>query len=310
MDSIGKVTIYSGQINMGQGTNTIYAQIAADSLGIPMDDVVVVTGDTDSCPYTGYGTGGSRAAPLGGAAIMRAGGRLKGKILRIAAELLEASPEDLEIEQGRISVKGSPGMSVTTRDVGDAAYRRLLDRLPSGEIPTLEEVDVFDPPNMATSFGLTALLVEVDRETGKVELLDCIAVHDCGTVINPMLVDGQIAGGLAQAFGGALLEELVYDEEGQLKTVSFMDYLLPTAMEIPPFHFYHQETPAPDIPGGFKGVGESGTISGVSVVGSAIDDALSDLGVRITHFPVSPPRLLQQIRVAQGTAASEKEGSK
>jgi carbon-monoxide dehydrogenase large subunit len=309
MDSIGKVTIYSGQINMGQGTHTIYAQIAADTLGIPMDDVVVVTGDTDSCPYTGYGTGGSRAAPLGGAAILRAGTRLKGKILRIAAELLEASPDDLEIAQGTISVKGSPGMSVTTRDVGDAAYRRLLDRLPSGEMPTLEEVDVFDPPNMATSYGCTALLVEVDRETGKVELLDCLAAHDCGTIINPMLVDGQIAGGLAQALGGALLEELVYDEEGQLKTVSFMDYLLPTAMEIPPFHFYHQETAAPDIPGGFKGVGEAGTISGVSLVGSAIDDALSDLGVRITRFPVTPPRLLQQIRDAQSDAQPQKEGS-
>ncbi|GEL16562.1 xanthine dehydrogenase family protein molybdopterin-binding subunit [Pseudonocardia asaccharolytica] len=305
MDSIGKVTIYSGQINMGQGTHTIYAQLAADTLGIPMDDVVVITGDTDSCPYTGYGTGGSRAAPLGGAAILRAGERLRAKILRIAAELLEASPEDLQIQDGQISVKGTTGRSVSTRDVGDAAYRRLLNRLPEGETPTLEEVDVFDPPNMATSYGCTALLVEVDRETGTVSLLDCLQAHDCGTVINPMLVDGQLAGGLAQALGGALLEELVYDEEGQLKTASFMDYLLPTAMEIPPFHFYHQETPAPDIPGGIKGVGEAGPIAGVSLVGSAIDDALSDLGVAVTRFPCTPPRLLELIREAQ----SRKEGS-
>jgi carbon-monoxide dehydrogenase large subunit len=305
MDSVGKVTVYSGQINMGQGTDTIYAQLAADGLGIPMDDIVVVTGDTDSCPYTGYGTGGSRAAPLGGAAIQRATERLQAKILRVAAELLEASADDLEIVDGQISVRGTSGKSVSTRDVGDAAYRRLLDRLPEAEMPTLEEVDVFDPPNMATSYGCTALLVEVDRQTGMVSLLDCLQAHDCGTVINPMLVDGQLAGGLAQALGGALLEELVYDEEGQLRTASFMDYLLPTATDIPPFHFYHQETPAPDIPGGIKGVGEAGTIAGVSLVGSAVDDALSDLGVAVKRFPVTPPRLLDLIRDAQ----SGKEGS-
>jgi carbon-monoxide dehydrogenase large subunit len=304
MDPTGRVTVYSGQINMGQGTHTIYAQLAADGLGIPMEDVTVVTGDTDSCPYTGYGTGGSRAAPLGGAAIIRATGRLKAKILRIAAQLLEASPEDLEIDRGQISVLGAPSRSVSTKDVGDAAYRRLRDRLPEAETPTLEEVDVFDPPNMATSYGCAALLVEVDRQTGEVMLLDCLQTHDCGTLINPMLVDGQLAGGLAQAFGGALLEELVYDEEGQLRTASFMDYLLPTAMEIPPFRFFHQETPAPDIPGGIKGVGESGTITGVSLVGSAIDDALRDLNVTVTRFPVTPPRLLEQIRQSAGEEAS------
>jgi carbon-monoxide dehydrogenase large subunit len=194
---------------------------------------------------------------------------------------------------------------VTTRDVGDAAYRRLLDRLPDDEMPTLEEVDVFDPVNMATSFGCAALLIEVDPETGTVSMLDCLQAHDCGTVINPMLVDGQLAGGLAQAMGGALLEELVYDEEARLRTGSFRDYLLPTATDIPPFHFYHQETPAPDIPGGMKGVGEAGTIAGVSLVASAIDDALTEFGVTVTRFPVTPPRLLEQIR----EATSHKEGS-
>jgi carbon-monoxide dehydrogenase large subunit len=172
-------------------------------------------------------------------------------------------------------------------------------------MPTLEEVDVFDPPNMATSYGCTVLMVEVDRESGMVSLLDCLQAHDCGVVINPMLVDGQLAGGLAQALGGALLEELIYDEEGQLKTASFMDYLLPTAMDIPPFQFFHQETPAPDIPGGVKGVGEAGTIAGVSLVASAVDDALSDLGVAVTRFPITPPRLLELIREAQ----LRKEGS-
>lgn len=296
IDSIGKVTVYSGQINMGQGTHTIYTQLASDVLGVPMSDVTVITGDTESCPYTGYGTGGSRAATLGGAAILRGGARLKEKVFKIASHLLEAAAEDLEIDNGIIGVKGSPGQTVTMAEIGDAAYRRLHERLPEDVIPTLEEVDVFDPENMATSYGFAALLVEVDRETGTVQLLDCIQTHDCGTVINPMLVDGQLTGGLTQAFGGALFEELVYDEDGQLKTASFMDYLIPTAMEIPNFHLFHQETPAPHIPGGMKGVGESGTIAGVSLVGSAIDDALADLGITVNRFPMTPPRLLDMIQ--------------
>jgi len=298
IDPMGKVTVFSGQINMGQGTHTIYAQLAADGLSVPMADVKVVTGDTDSCPYTGYGTGGSRAAPLGGGAIIRATARLKAKVLRIAAQLLETSPEDLEIEDGVIAVRGAPERSVTMLDVGDTAYRRLNGRLPEDEMPTLEEVDVYDPENIATTYGYAALLVEVDRETGVVKLLDLVQTHDCGTVINPMLVDGQLAGGFAQAFGGALFEELVYDEEGQLQTVSFMDYHIPTAMEIPPFDLHHQETQSPHIPGGIKGVGESGTIAGVSLVATAIDDALSDLDVIVTRVPITPPRLLELIRDA------------
>ena len=305
IDPMGKVTVYSGQINMGQGTHTIYCQIAADGLGVPIDDVKVVTGDTDSCPYTGYGTGGSRAAPLGGGAIIRATARLKEKILRIAAELMEASPEDLVIDSGIISVKGSPDQNVSMQDIGDAAYRRLNERLPVNETPTLEETDVYDPENMATSFGCAALLVEVDRETGVVKLLDFVQTDDCGMVINPMLVDGQLAGGFTQAFGGALFEELVYDDEGQLQTTSFMDYLIPTAMEIPRFEVIHQETPSPHVPGGIKGVGESGTIAGVSLVGSAIDDALSDIGVTVKRFPMTPMRLLDLIREAENGEVSQ-----
>ncbi|GAA1239481.1 molybdopterin-dependent oxidoreductase [Prauserella halophila] len=304
MDSTGKVTVLSGQSAMGQGTHTTYAQLAADGLGVPIEDVTIVTGDTESCPYTGYGTGGSRAATLGGAAIVNASGRLKSKILRIGAELLEANPDDLEISDGRVSVRGAADASVSTADIGYSAYRMLNGRLPESETPTLEEIDVFDPANMTTSYGCTALLVEVDRQTGAVTLLDCLQAHDAGVIINPLLADGQLAGGLAQAFGGGLFEEFVYDEDGQINTASFMDYLLPSATDIPPFHFYHQETPAPHIPGGMKGLGEAGTIAGVSVVASAIDDALSDLGVAVTEFPMTPPRLLELIRAAQSAGVT------
>ncbi|MBA0127178.1 xanthine dehydrogenase family protein molybdopterin-binding subunit [Haloechinothrix sp. YIM 98757] len=304
MDSAGKVTVLSGQISTGQGTHTTYAQLVAEGLGVPIEDVTVVTGDTESCPYTGYGTGGSRAATLGGAAIVNATGRLKAKILRIGAELLEADPEDLELDNGRVSVRGAADSSVSTADIGYSAYRMLNGRLPESETPTLEEVDVFDPANMTTSYACTALLVEVDRQTGAVKLLDCLQAHDAGVIINPLLADGQLAGGLAQAFGGGLFEEFVYDDDGQIRTASFMDYLIPSATDIPPFHFYHQETPAPHIPGGMKGLGEAGTIAGVSVVGSAIDDALSDLGVTVCEFPMTPPRLLELIRAAQSGEAT------
>jgi carbon-monoxide dehydrogenase large subunit len=299
MDSAGKVTVLSGQITTGQATHTAYAQLAADGLGVPIEDVTVVTGDTESCPYTGYGTGGSRATALGGAAIVNATERLKGKLLRIGAELLEASPDDLEISDGQISVRGAAASSVSTADIGYSAYLMLNGRMPDSETPTLEETEVFDPANMTTSYACTALLAEVDRQTGAVELLDCLQVHDAGVIVNPLHADGQLAGGLAQAFGGGLLEEFVYSDDGQIQTASFMDYLLPSAPDIPPFHFYHQETPSDHIPGGMKGLGESGTIAGVSVVASAVDDALSDLGVAVTEFPVTPPRLLELIRAAQ-----------
>lgn len=298
MDSTGKVTVYSGQTELGQGVQTTLAQVAAEGLGIQLQDVNVVVGDTDACPYTGYGTGASRAAPVSGAAVMIASSRLREKVLRIAGEILEAAPEDLEIEEGVISVKGVPDRFITTAEVGDAAYRRLHEKMPEGETPTLEEVEVFDPDNFAIPYGMTAIMVEVDRETGVVTLIDYLQAHDCGTIINPAIVDGQLAGGATQALGGSILEELVYDDEGQLLTGSFMDYRLPTASDIPRFSLYHQTTPSPVIPGGMKGVGEAGTIGAVAAVGNAVDDALADIGVTVKRFPVTPPRLLDQIKRA------------
>lgn len=296
IDSTGHVTVYTGQSAIGQGVHTALAQVAGHALGVPLDHVTVVSGDTESCPYTGYGTAASRAAAVGGAAVLNAATRLKAKVLRIAGHLLEASPDDLVVEDGRIFVNGVPDKAVSMADVGDAAYRRLNGALPEDETPTLEEREVYDPVNVATSFGCTAVLAEVDPETGVVKLLGYLIAHDCGTVINPMIVDGQLHGGAAQAIGGALYEELVYDAGGQALTSTFRDYLLPSATEIPSFGVEHMSTPAEHIPGGFKGMGEAGVIGGGVAVAHAVEDALKDYGVTITSLPITPPRLLAAIK--------------
>jgi len=305
IDSTGHVTVYTGQSAIGQGVQTALAQVAAQSLGVPLDDVTVVVGDTDTCPYTGYGTGASRAAAVGGGAVLTASTRLKEKVRRIAGEMLEVSPRDLVIENGVVSVVGDPDKAVTLAQIGDAAYRRLNGVLPESESPTLEEREVFDPANVAFSYGCTAVLAEVDTETGGVRLLGYLIAHDCGTVINPMIVDGQLHGGAAQAIGGALYEELVYDSDGQIQTTTFMDYLMPTAAEIPPFHTEHMATPADHIPGGFKGMGEGGTIGGGSAIAAAVDDALSEFGVSVTALPITPPRLLAAMRASAARGTGE-----
>nr|WP_042193808.1 xanthine dehydrogenase family protein molybdopterin-binding subunit [Kibdelosporangium sp. MJ126-NF4] len=296
IDSSGHVTVYTGLSAMGQGIHTALAQVAAHSLGVPLDHVTVLSGDTDSSPYSGYGTGASRGAALGGGAVRTAATRLKTKVLRIAGHILEAAPEDLVITDGVIAVDGVPGRTVTMAEIGDAAYRRLNGRLPEDESPTLEEREVFDPVNVATAFACTAVLAEVDRETGVVTLLGHLIAHDCGTVINPMIVDGQLHGGAAQAIGGALYEELVYDTDGRMATRTFTDYLLPSATEIPPMEIRHMATPADHIPGGFKGMGESGVIGGGAAVASAIVDALPEYDLEITSLPITPPRLLAAMR--------------
>ncbi|NBH05635.1 molybdopterin-dependent oxidoreductase [Amycolatopsis sp. SID8362] len=296
IDATGHVTVHTGQSAMGQGLHTALAQIAGHALGVPFDDVTVVSGDTESCPYTGYGTGASRAAAVGGAAVLTAATRLKAKVLRIAAHLLEASPDDLVVENGRIFVDGVPHRSVGMAEVGDAAHRRLAGRLPEDESPTLQEREVYDPVNVATAFGCTAVLAEADPETGVVTLLGYLVAHDCGTVINPLIVDGQLHGGAAQAIGGALYEELAYDDGGRMLTRTFRDYLVPSATEIPPFTLTHMTTPADHIPGGFKGMGEAGVIGGGAAIAHAVEDALRDYDVKITALPITPPGLLAAIK--------------
>lgn len=293
----GEVTLYTGLCEMGQGFTNGLAQIAADQLGVHPDSISVVTGDTNSCPYTGYGTGASRSAGVGGAAVTKACQTVRAKVKLIAAHMLEASPDDLRLESGRISVSGSPDRAVTMADIGRAAYLRPID-LPDGMDPGLEAIEVFDPPQMAWPYGANIAVVEVNPETGEVSFLDYIYVHDCGTILNPMIVEGQIHGGVAQGIGMALYEELRYADDGQPLFGTFMDYILPTAVEVPRLRLEHQVTPSPIIPGGMKGIGEAGAIGSPAAVVSAIEDALRPYNAKITQIPVTPGRVLEFVRAA------------
>ena len=294
----GEVTVYTGLCEMGQGFTNGLAQVCADYLGAHPDQITVITGDTSSCPYTGYGTGASRSASVGGAALMKASTKLGEKVRRIAGHMLEAAAEDLVLEDGEAWVAGFPARRVSFAEIGRAAYLRA-DQLPEDEDPGLEEIGVFDPPQMAWPYGVNCVAVEVDPKTGEVWILDYAYVHDSGTVLNPMIVEGQIHGGVAQGIGAALFEELRYDEAGQPLFGSFMDYVLPTAMEIPRIRIDEQVTPSPIIPGGTKGVGEAGAIGSPAAVVAAIEDALSPFGVRIRETPVTPERIVQLLSDAR-----------
>jgi carbon-monoxide dehydrogenase large subunit len=290
----GEVMLYTGLCEMGQGLTTALAQVCADNVGVHPDQVNVVHGDSSQVPYTGYGTGASRGAAVGGAAVMKAAGAVRAKVLRIAGHMLEANPEDLEVEDGRISVKGTPSACVTMADVGRAAYIRAIE-LPDGEDPGIEAVEAFDPPQFAWPYGANVVVVEVDVETGQVSFLDYVYVHDCGTIVNPTIVEGQIQGGVAQGIGAALFEALPYDDEGQPLFATFMEYVLPTAAELPRLAMEHQHTPSPNIPGGMKGVGEAGAIGSPAAVVAAIEDALSQYGARITETPVTPAAIVAMV---------------
>ena len=299
----GEVTIFTGLCEMGQGFTGGLIQICADQLGVHPEQVTVVTGDTSTCPYTGYGTGGSRSTAVGGAAVMKACATLREKIKLIASHMLEASPHDLETQAGKIRVKGSPDRYVTMADIGRAAYLRMVD-LPDGMDPGLEAIEVFDPPQMAWPYGVNIAVVEVDVETGLVSFLDYLYVHDCGTIINPMIVDGQIHGGVAQGIGAALYEDLPYREDGQPLFATFMDYVLPTASEVPRIRLAHEVTPSPIIPGGMKGVGEAGVIGSPAAIVNAIEDALSPFGVTITETPVTPEKIVTWVEARRHEAAA------
>ena len=292
----GKVTLYSGASSHGQGHETAFAQIVGDGLGIPFEDVEVVHGDTAQVQF-GIGTFGSRSAAVGGMAAVMSVNKIEEKAKKIAAFLLEAAEADLVFEGGQFFVKGTPGRGITIQQVAMAAY--VPHKYPTGLEPGLEATSFYDPSNFTWPFGSHVAVVEVDPETGVVKLLRYVAVDDCGRVINPLLVDGQIHGGLAQGIAQALYEEAVYDENGQLVSGSLMDYAVPKADDLVNFELDRTETPSPVNALGVKGIGEAGTIASSATIVNAVVDALAPLGVKHLDMPLKPERVWQAIQQAQ-----------
>jgi carbon-monoxide dehydrogenase large subunit len=284
----GRATVYTGSSAHGQGHETTFAQIAADRLSLPVEDIDVVHGDTAKVPF-GIGTFASRSAAVGGTAVAMSATKVRDKGIQIAAHLLEAAPEDLDVEAGEFRVRGAPGRSVTWREVGRNAF--LAHRLPAGMEPGLEASTFFDPPNFTWPFGTHVCVTEVDPETGQVKILRYVAVDDCGTVINPMIADGQVHGGITQGLGQALYEGVEYDADGQLLTGSMLDYVVPTSEQAPTYETSHTYTPSPVNPLGVKGIGEAGTIAASAAVVNSVVDALAHLGVRHIDMPLKPERV-------------------
>jgi carbon-monoxide dehydrogenase large subunit len=290
------VSVYVGTHSHGQCHDTTFAQIVADTLGVPYDSVELRHGDTAEGPAMGYGTYGSRSLAVGGMSIVKSCHKVVEKGKKLAAHILEAAEEDIVFNQGTFSVKGSPDKSKT---IGEVAFASYGAGLPEGMEQGLEAVSYFDPPNFTWPFGTHICVVEVDPATGAVDMRKYIAVDDCGNVINPMIVDGQIHGGIVQGIAQALFEEVIYDEEsGQLKTGTLLDYSIPSANEIPEFTLDRTVTPSPTNELGVKGIGEAGTIASSAAVINAIVDALSPLGIKHIDMPASPDRLWKMIKEA------------
>ncbi len=287
----GKAIARFGTKSQGQGHETTYAQILAEELGISSEDIAVEEGDTDTAPY-GLGTYASRSTPTGGAAAAIAARKIRDKAQKIAAHLLEVSPADLEWKDHKFQVKGVPDKAKTMQEIAFAAYTNL----PPGMEAGLEAVDYYDPPNMTYPFGSYICAVDIDKETGEVKIRRFVAVDDCGTIINPMIVEGQIHGGLTMGLAPALLEEIHYDENGNIQGGSFMDYLLPTAVETPKWETAKTTTPSPHHPLGAKGVGESATVGAPAAIVNAVVDALSHLGVTHIDIPITPWKVWSILR--------------
>jgi carbon-monoxide dehydrogenase large subunit len=290
----GAITLACGLMPSGQGHETVLAQICATELGVRPTDVRVLLGDSELCPYSGYGTAASRGTTTGGGSALLAARQLREKILALAGHLLEAAPDDLDIADGQIAVRGD---STRRLDLAALAFEATIaQKLPPGMEPGLEVLATFDPPQTVYSYAANACEVEVDPETGAVTLLQYVAADDCGTMVNPMLVDGQLVGAIAQGIGGTLYEDLHYDENGQLQTTSLMDYMVPTACEIPDVRTAHMVTPSPYIPGGFKGIGEGGTIAVPAAITNAVMDALRPEGAAANTLPLTPERVLELVQ--------------
>jgi aerobic carbon-monoxide dehydrogenase large subunit len=289
LDLAGRVIVATGAINSGQGHETSFAQIAADALGVPLDWVTVTGGDTAGVPF-GVGTFASRSAVTAGNSIADACREVRTKLARAAAVLLEAGPDDIEIEDGRVFVRGSPGSAVDLARVVQASIPTFAK--PGVASPDFEASAYHHVPTVTYASAVHVAQVEVDAATGRVTLLRYVVAHDCGRVINPIIVEGQVHGGVAQGVGGALFEEMVYDEAGQLLTGSLMDYAIPKADDLPLIETVHLEFPSPRNPLGVKGLGEGGAISPPAAIANAIEDALAPFGVRITETPVTAARIV------------------
>jgi carbon-monoxide dehydrogenase large subunit len=290
----GAVTAYTGTSPHGQGQETTFAQLIADRLGTDPANVEIVHGDTATGPY-GLDTYGSRGTAVGGEAMVRATNKVVDKAKLLVAHKLEAAPEDIEVSGGRFHVKGSPDRGLTLAEVAGAS---LIpdDNWPEGMEPGLEATAFFDPENFVFPFGAHVCVVEVDPETGNVDVVRYVAVDDCGPAINPLLIDGQVHGGIAYGIGQALFERVHYDEDGQLTTGTFVDYCIPSAGDVPSFETDRTETPSPSNSLGVKGIGEAGTIAASPAVTNAVIDAIKDTGVTFMNMPLTSNRIWSQIQ--------------
>jgi len=296
----GKVVVTTGSMPHGQGHETTFAQVAADKLGVPIEDIQLKFGDTLGTPF-GYGTYGSRSLTVGGEAIVRSTNKIVDKARRLAAHMLEVDVEDIEWSNGKATVKGSPDQVKTIQEIALAAAVPV--NLPDGMEPFLDETTYYDPPNCTFPFGTHVAVVEVDTTTGNSELIRYVAVDDVGNIVNPLVVAGQLQGGIVQGLGQAMVEGAVYDDNGQLITSTLMEYAVPHADQFPMFELDHTVTPSPVNELGVKGAGEAGTIASTPAYVNAVCDALSPLGIHHTDMPLTAPRLWAAIQDATGDQA-------
>src|SRR5437667_439653 len=307
LDAAGRVQVATGAVCSGQGHETSFAQVAADALGVPLDWVTVTGGDTAGVPF-GVGTFASRSGVTAGNSIADAAGQVRAKVLAAAGALLEAAPEDLEIEDGRVFVRGAPSSAVDFARIVQAAIPTFAK--PGVVTPDFDATAYHHVPTVTFASAVHVAIVDVDRDTGAVKLVRYVVAHDCGKVINPIIVDGQVPGGVAQGVGGALFEDMAYDAEGQLLAGSLMDYAVPAASDLPPIETIHLEFPSPRNPLGMKGLGEGGAISPPAAIANAIDDALAPLGVRVTPTPALPWRVRPLLAAASASPpAARRTGS-
>src|SRR3990170_87028 len=306
IEATGRVSVSTGVGTQGQGHFTSFAQVAAEQLGVELTDVEVVTGDTDAFHW-GTGTFASRGAVVAGNAVHAAALRVRDKVLRVAGEFLQEPLERLELRDGRVWVKGHPDRSVTLGELASKA-NPLRGAVRPGTEPGLEATEYFGPARGATASGVHAAILEVDPETMRIEIQKYVVVHDCGTVLNPLILEGQVHGGVAQGIGNSYYEHLMYDENAQLVNASFMDYLLPTSLDVPPIVVGHEETPSPLNPLGVKGAGEAGAIPTAALFAQAVENALPEIPLELLEIPLSPNRLWELIQEADRPAAAPQKG--